>query len=112
MLVQHSQDIPAKKVEEGAKNTAIRWLIAESEGAQNFYMRLLEIGPKGNTPRHVHEWEHEVYILEGEGKLVGNEMKLPLRPGDAIFVPGGELHYFENTGSQTLKTLCLIPAKK
>ena len=112
MLVQHPKYIHAKKVEEGAKNTTIRWLIAESEGAQNFYMRQLEIGPEGNTPQHVHEWEHEVYILEGEGSIVGNDIKLPLRPGDAVFVPGGELHHFESAGSQPLKMLCLIPAKK
>ena len=68
MFVQHSTDIPPMEVQEGAKNTTIRWLIAEREGAPNFYMRLIEIGAGGNTPDHAHEWEHEVFILEGEGK--------------------------------------------
>ena len=112
MIVQHYNDIPEEKVEQGAKNTTIRWLITEREGAPNFYMRLLEIGPGGNTPDHSHEWEHEVFILEGEGKLIGNDLKFPLRAGDAAFVPGGENHHFESTGGKTMKMLCLIPVKK
>ena len=112
MIVQHYNDIPEKKVEQGAKNTTIRWLITEREGASNFYMRLFEIGSGGNTPDHSHEWEHEVFILEGEGKLVGDELTLPLRAGDAVFVPGGENHHFESFGGKTMKMLCLIPAQK
>ena len=112
MLVRHYNDMPLKKVGEDAKNTTIRWLISEHEGAQNFYMRLFEIGPDGNTPDHTHKWEHEVYILDGNGKLVGDEMTFPLRAGDVVFVPGGENHHFESTDGQILKMLCLIPVKK
>ena len=112
MLVQHSTDIPPMEVKEGARNTTIRWLIAEREGAPTFYMRLVEIGTGGNTPKHAHEWEHEVFILEGEGKLVGDELTLPLRAGDVVFVPGGENHHFESSGGNTMKMLCLIPAQK
>ncbi|MBT4483452.1 MAG: cupin domain-containing protein [Candidatus Latescibacteria bacterium] len=112
MLVKHYTDEPAKTVEEGAKETTIRWLIAEPEGAPNFYMRLLEIGQDGCTPHHAHEWEHEVFILEGEGKLVGDGKSHSLTAGDAVFVPGNEVHHFESSGRQTMKMLCLIPAKK
>jgi quercetin dioxygenase-like cupin family protein len=112
MLVKHYDDIQAKKVEEGAKNTTIRWLIAEPEGADNFFMRLLEIGPGGNTPKHIHPWEHEVFVLDGTGKVTGENDFLPIRSGDAVFVPCGENHSFENTGRKTLKILCLIPRKK
>ena len=110
MLVQHYEDIPAEKVETG-KNTTIRWLISESEGAPHFYMRLLEIGPGGSTPHHTHEWEHEVFIIEGNGKLMGDGEEMPLKSGDAVFVPGGEIHHFESAGQQTMKMLCLIPVK-
>ncbi len=75
-------------------------------------MRLFEIGPDGSTPHHAHKWEHEVYILDGEGKLVGDGVTHPLSPGDAVFVPGGEIHHFESAGKKTMKMLCLIPARK
>lgn len=53
--------------EEGAKNMRIRWLITKKDGAENFAMRLFEVEPNGYTPWHQHDWEHEVFILEGEG---------------------------------------------
>ena len=109
MYVKHYKDVSAKKVEEGATNTTIRWLIAESEGAGNFYMRLLEIGPGGNTPRHSHDWEHEVYILSGAGTLRTPDGDRPLSAGDCVFVPGGELHQFRSADGEEMKFLCLIP---
>ena len=112
MLVKHYTNEPAKKVEEGAKETTVRWLIAEPEGARNFYMRLFEIGPEGCTPHHSHEWEHEVFILEGEGKLVGDGESHSLAAGDAVFVPGNEVHHFESSVGQTMKMLCIIPNVK
>ena len=112
MYVKNFKDIQAETVGQGARNTTIRWLIAEIESAPNFYMRLLEIGPKGNTPDHAHAWEHEVYILEGEGLLVSDDESQPLKPGDAVFVPGGRNHHFESSGGAVMKMLCLIPANK
>ncbi len=112
MIVKHYTDVPAKRVEEGASNTTIRWLIAGDDGAPHFHMRLFEIGPDGSTPTHAHDWEHEVFILEGEGKLVGEKTRFSLKTGDAVFVPGGEIHHFESSGGHTMKMLCLVPARK
>jgi len=111
MLVKHYSDVPAQPAGEGAECTTVRWLIAEPEGAPTFYMRLFEIGPKGCSPHHAHDWEHEVYILDGEGGLVGENESYPLRPGDAVLVPGGEIHHFESAGGKIMKMLCLIPKK-
>ena len=111
MLVRHYSDVPAKPSGGGARSMKVRWLIAEPEGAPNFYMRMFEIGPDGSSPHHAHDWEHEVYILDGEGRLFGKNESYPLRPGDAVLVPGGEIHHFESSGGKTMKMLCLIPKK-
>ena len=112
MKVINFRDVQEEKVEEGALNTTVRWLLTEKEGAKNFYMRLFEIGQQGSTPHHSHEWEHEFFILEGEGKLVGDGISYPLNKGDAGFVPPGEIHHFESASNTTMKMLCLIPSKK
>lgn len=112
MYIKNFTDIQAETVGQGANNTSIRWLIAEKENAPNFYMRLLEIGPDGNTPDHAHTWEHEVYILEGKGLLVSDDGSQPLKPGDAVFVPGDRIHHFESSGDTVMKMLCQIPADK
>jgi quercetin dioxygenase-like cupin family protein len=108
MKVQHYTEIAAEQVGE-ANNTTIRWLISKADGAPNFYMRLFEVGPGGSTPHHEHAWEHEVFFLEGTGKLVGEGISRTLTPGMFVFVPGGEVHHFENTGDTVMKFICLVP---
>ncbi len=99
-------------VESGAYNVKVRWLITKDMGAPNFAMRLFEVAPNGFSPLHTHPWEHEVFILEGEGVVFDGEKASPFKPNDAVFVPPDEWHQFKNTGDQTLKFLCLIPHTK
>ena len=97
--------------EEGVKDTKLRWLISKNDGAENFAMRLFEVKPEGFTPLHQHDWEHEVFILEGEGEARNKEDKKNFKKGDVFFVKPMEWHQFVNTGSEDLKFLCLIPIK-
>ena len=87
-------------------------MITAKDGAPNFAMRLFEIGPNGYTPKHTHEWEHEVFILEGSGITRDKNKEGAFKAGDVFFVPGMEWHQFVNTGKETLKFLCLIPYKE
>ncbi|HNT35606.1 MAG TPA: cupin domain-containing protein [bacterium] len=72
-------------------------------------MRLFEVQPGGHTPHHEHEWEHEVYILQGSGAIVSDEGEMEFKAGDAIWVSPKERHQFKNTGAENLRFLCLIP---
>ena len=98
--------------EKGVKGVKLRWLISKKDGAENFAMRLFEIKPGGYTPLHKHDWEHEVFILEGSGVTKNKTNKEAFREGDVFFVPSMEWHQFVNTGKETLKFLCLIPYKE
>jgi len=98
--------------EEGVKDTKLRWLISKKDGAENFAMRLFEIEPGGNTPLHQHDWEHEVFVVEGKGEARDKENRKPFKKGDIFFIPSMEWHQFVNTSDETLKFLCLIPYKK
>ena len=110
MKVLQYEDVPPTAVTtEGARGTSIRWLIAKEDGAPTFAMRLFELTPGGSTPLHTHAWEHEVFILNGEGTVWRNGEDVPFRAGTAIFVPPEEKHCFKNTGSESLRFLCLVP---
>ena len=98
--------------EEGVKDTKLRWLISKKDKAENFAMRLFEIKQGGNTPLHKHDWEHEVFILEGEGEARNKEKSISFKPWDFFFVKPNEWHQFVNTGKDTLKFLCLVPIKE
>ena len=93
---------------EGAEGVTIRWLISKKDGAPNFQMRLFEVAPGGHTPLHIHEWEHEVYILEGEGVLTYEGKDNPFSAGHFVFVPAGkERKEVINKGFFPLCSLCL-----
>jgi quercetin dioxygenase-like cupin family protein len=109
MKVVPYKDIEAKEADEGASKLKVRWLITEETGAPNFAMRLFEMEPGGHSPFHNHSWEHEVFILEGEGIVVGGSEEKKIKAGDAVFVPPKEQHQFKNNGKKKLKFLCLVP---
>ena len=64
----------------------------------------------GYTPLHEHEWEHQVFILKGNGSVFDGQTARPFQEGDVIFVPGGERHQFKNGGQTPAQILCLIPS--
>lgn len=110
MKVNHHTDIELKPVEmEGAANTKVRQLIGQNVSAANFAMRMFEIEPGGHTPRHQHDYEHEIYVLEGEGTVVEGDTQHSLKAGDVVYVHPNDIHQFRNNGSATMKMLCLIP---
>ena len=106
----HYAEVEAAAVtESGAEGVRVRWLIAEQDGAPNFYMRRFELEPGGQTPHHTHPWEHEVYVLEGKGTVFGPDGAEAFRPGDVVYVPPGEEHHFEANRGRPAAFLCLVP---
>lgn len=111
MIVKKYDEVTNEKVQmEGANNTSIRWLIGKDSPAPNFYLRQLELEPGGHTPFHTHEWEHEIYVIEGQGQInTTGSTSLKLEKGCFALVMPGEEHQFQNTGDTTFKFLCVIP---
>jgi quercetin dioxygenase-like cupin family protein len=110
MRIKKSNQVPSTEVKmEGAANCRVRWLIGEGDQAPNFAMREFEVAPGGHTPRHFHDYEHEVYVLGGEGVVVDGDAERPLAAGDVLLVAPNDVHQFRNTGSEPLRFLCLIP---
>ena len=110
--VHYSEVELEEPAEQGVKDVKLRWLISKKDGAENFAMRLFEIQPGGYTPLHQHDWEHEVFVLEGDGITKNKTGEESFRQGDVLFVPPMEWHQFVNTGKEKLKIICLIPYKK
>ena len=70
MQVKNHTEVPANDVTmEGAAGCRVRWLIGEGDKAPNFAMREFEVAPGGHTPKHFHDYEHEVYVLAGSGMV-------------------------------------------
>ncbi|HZZ26671.1 MAG TPA: cupin domain-containing protein [Pirellulales bacterium] len=110
MKVNASRAVPSKSVEmPGAHACSVRWLLSESDGTPTFAMREFEVAPGGYTPRHSHDYEHEVFVLSGSGVVLEGDKQHQLSAGDVVFVQPNEVHQFRNTGTQAMRFLCLIP---
>jgi quercetin dioxygenase-like cupin family protein len=93
-----------------AKAVAARVVIGKKDDAQNFYMRVFTISPGGHTPKHTHDWEHEMFVHVGTGEIFGNGQWHPMKPGNVVFIPANEVHQMKNTGQELLVVVCLVPA--
>lgn len=110
MKVKHSESVESNVVDmEGAAGCTVRQLVGPKDGAPSFAMRQFEVEPGGHTPRHFHDYEHEVYVLEGNGEVYEGDTAHRLKQGDVILVQPNDVHQFRNTGDAPMKFLCLIP---
>jgi quercetin dioxygenase-like cupin family protein len=79
---------------------SLRWLFdgARTPGTA-MTLGVVEIAPGETNPRHFHDCEEVLYLIEGELlHAVGDEW-LRMRAGDAIRLPKGTPHQARNTGS-------------
>ncbi|MBU4404528.1 MAG: cupin domain-containing protein [Acidobacteria bacterium] len=113
MIVKTYTDVPAEAVTmAGAESVTIRWLLGKDSPAPNFYLRLFEVLPGGHSPYHSHAAEHEIFILEGRGRINAKGKTFPVSAGSFALVEPNEEHQFENSGDEVLKFLCLVPREK
>jgi len=106
-----NRSIEPKSPVPGLAGVTIQNPISEADGAPNFYMRIFEMEPGVLAEAHAHDFEHEIYILEGEGMVIGQGEPKPIQKGDVLFIPPNEKHTFRNEGLERLCWICLIPAK-
>ncbi|MCI4435029.1 MAG: cupin domain-containing protein [Thermoplasmata archaeon] len=105
-FVKHYNEVEEMEMDGGAK---IRWLITHKNGAQNFSMRLINIPEGKETPSHSHDYEHEIFVMQGEGSVRLGERELKLREGDFIFIPSNIFHRIR--AEKTMNIICVVPIK-
>lgn len=106
MKVQNYRQVEGK---EQAPGVVMRIVAGPDDGAPNFVMRVFEIQPKNSTPYHSHAWEHEVFMLSGQGMVRSEDTERQLAEGDVVLVLPDEQHSFVNTGDEVLRIICVVP---
>lgn len=71
-----------------------RDVITADDGAPHFCMRVFEVRPGSSTPSHSHWWEHEVFILSGQGVVVSEQGAMPISKESVVFIAPNEPHCF------------------
>ncbi|MGE5360681.1 MAG: cupin domain-containing protein [Bacteroidales bacterium] len=61
------------------------------------------------APAHSHDhYEETIYGLEGVSTWTVDGTPIDVGPGQALCIPRGAIHRFDNNGSQDVKALCVI----
>ena len=99
-LIRNVKDFPA--------GTPAR-LISADDNPSLVTLAYSVIEPGGTSSHHIHEWEHEVYIIEGSGTLVADGKEYPVKAGDAMFIPPMVDHVTRNDGDGNIRRIEINP---
>ncbi len=112
MLIRNINEVVTQPVTmAGAKDVRMAMMVGRADGAPNFSLRQFQVSPAGHSPRHSHDYEHEVFIVGGAGEVLLEGQYRPIRPGDVVFVPADQEHQFR-AGPEGLRFLCLVPGTR
>jgi quercetin dioxygenase-like cupin family protein len=85
--------------------------IGENEKSSNFIIRYFRLEPGTHSNLEQHPHEHGVIVMHGRARLQLNDTFNEVAPFDAIFISGGDLHQFVQTGDEPFGFLCVIKPK-
>lgn len=108
MKVRNWHEVEAREAP-GFPGVSLRWVISESEGADNFAMRVFEVEPGAEIPLHDHWYEQEMFVLSGEGVASTPDTETTMLPGSVLWVGPHERHGFRNPGEDVLRFICCVP---
>lgn len=89
-------------------------IVSGEKGSRAVTLRLVEIavprpGEQTRRPHRHAGFEECIYVLSGQGRTEADSGKYPLKAGDTILIPPGEMHMTHNTGAEPLVLLCFFP---
>jgi mannose-6-phosphate isomerase-like protein (cupin superfamily) len=90
-----------------AQPTADRWyrVLVDDEVGSTQATQFVGSIPPGRAPDHFHNYEEVLFILKGEGRMWAGESNTSIGPGSCIYLPKGQVHCVENTGTDELRLL-------
>jgi quercetin dioxygenase-like cupin family protein len=106
-IVNPSEEI----IQIGATGIGIRFLLTHKD--TNSSMSVFEVrvpaGLKLPAPSHKNDaYEEILYGIKGVLTWTVDGTPIPVGPGQALCIPRGAVHRFDNFGSEDVKQLCLI----
>ena len=94
---------------DGVKDVTMQVMVGREDDAPNFALRHFVVQPDGHTPLHQHDYEHEVFVVEGTGEAECEGETHIVKAGDVLYIPANDLHQFRNKSDAPFRFLCLVP---
>lgn len=90
---------------------AVRFLITgeNSSGSVAAFELFVPSAERLTAPAHSHDhYEETIYGIDGVSTWTVDGRQIDVGPGQALCIPRGAIHRFDNHGSQDVKALCVI----
>jgi quercetin dioxygenase-like cupin family protein len=90
---------------------AVRFLITgeDASGSVAIFELAVPAAQRLAAPAHRHDhYEETIYGIEGVLTWTVDGKRIDVGPGQALCIPRGAVHRFDNHGSQDVKALCAI----
>jgi quercetin dioxygenase-like cupin family protein len=90
---------------------AVRFLITgdDASGSVAIFELSVPSGQRLMAPAHSHDhYEETIYGVKGVSTWTVDGKPIEVGPGQALCIPRGAVHRFDNHGSQDVKALCAI----
>ena len=95
----------------GATGIAIRFLLTsnDTDGTMSVFEFCVPAGQRIPAPAHKNDaYEEVVYGIEGVLTWTVDGTLIDVGPGQALCIPRGAVHRFDNNGKEDVKQLCII----
>ncbi len=112
-MLQEAKGILVNPADEaiGTKGLAVRFLLTgdNSNGSVAAFELMVPAGQRLPAPAHSHDhYEETIYGIDGVLTWTVDGQQIDIGAGQALCIPRGAVHRFDNNGSQDVKALCVI----
>jgi quercetin dioxygenase-like cupin family protein len=95
----------------GAKGLSVRFLVTggESNGSVAAFELVVPGSQRLPAPAHSHDhYEETIYGLDGVLTWTVDGSQIDVGPGQALCIPRGAVHRFDNNTNEDAKVLCIV----
>jgi len=94
----------------GTKELAVRFLLTadNSNGSIAAFELMVPAAQRLPAPAHSHDhYEETIYGIRGVLTMTVDGKQIDVGPGQALCIPRGAIHRFDNNGSEDVEVLCV-----
>ncbi|MGE5322528.1 MAG: cupin domain-containing protein [Actinomycetota bacterium] len=112
-MTQHTIDLQANPSDETIRlgPLAVRFLVTgeDSNGSIAAFELVVPAAQRLAAPAHSHDlYEETIYGTSGVLTWTVDGKQIDVGPGQALCIPRGAIHRFDNNGTQDARALCVI----
>jgi quercetin dioxygenase-like cupin family protein len=106
------EDVPIRKYNDEFVGVTRQIPVGPDEGSNNFHIRYFRCEPGTHTNKESHPHEHGVIVVHGHARLQLNDEFFDVKPHDAIFISGNDVHQFVVQGDEPFGFICVVVGKR